>query len=155
MNEYDLKLCKYDQTFLDLSYNWLKDEEIKYLTDAGNQTKDSQLKWYKSIQDRTDYLIWGVMYNNNPIGVCGIKNINNGLGEYFGYIGDKTMWGKGLGKLMMMEVEFYVLQNSFIHILFLKVLKDNQRAISLYLKLGYKLIGEDERFLLMNKIIRK
>ena len=51
-----------------------------------------------------DYLIWGYMYNNIPIGVCGLKNINDSSGEYFGYIGNKTMWGQGLGKLMM-EVE--------------------------------------------------
>lgn len=154
MESVNVRLCEFNESFRDLSYIWLQDDEVNYLTNAGKQTKEAQLSWFESLKTRNDYLIWGYMYDNIPIGVCGLKNIKESSGEYFGYIGNKMMWGKGLGKLMMMEVERYVQQHTYIHTIFLKVLKDNGRAISLYYKLGYNLIGEDERFLLMNKTIK-
>lgn len=154
MSIFNIKFCDFDESFLDLSYWWLKDEEINYLTNAGKQTKEDQLKWYESIKGRRDYLIWGVLCENNPIGVCGIKNIKEKTGEYFGYIGEKQLWGRGLGKLMMKEIENWVKEQTNINVITLKVLKDNLIAISLYSRMGYILISEDERFLLMNKKIR-
>lgn len=155
MKTLNIRFCVFNEIFRDLSYIWLLDKEVNYLTNAGEQTKEAQLKWYESMKNRKDYLIWGIMYDNKPIGVCGIKNIKEGTGEYFGYIGEKTMWGKGLGKLMMKKLEEMIYTSlTNIHILTLKVLKDNDRAISLYYKMGYNKVGEQGRFLLMEKNIK-
>ncbi|HHQ5461068.1 TPA: GNAT family N-acetyltransferase, partial [Aeromonas hydrophila] len=90
-----LELVTYSREFLDLSWYWLNDPEIKKLTGTPTFTRQQQEEFFVSLP-RSNYLVWGLMYQNKPIGVIGLKNIDNVSAEYFGYIGEKNLWGKGL-----------------------------------------------------------
>jgi len=98
-------LVNYSKLFLDLSWKWLNDAEIKKLTDTPDFTKSEQENWYNSLQYKNDYLIFGILYDNEPIGVCGLKNVSKDDCEYWGYIGEKKHWGKGLGKQILSQME--------------------------------------------------
>ncbi|EPJ8277656.1 GNAT family N-acetyltransferase, partial [Citrobacter freundii] len=99
-----LKLVKYDESFLVLSWLWLKDPEISALTMTPEFTKEEQLIFFRSLEKRKDYFIRGITYQNEKIGAVGIKNINQDKGEYWGYIGEKKYWGQGLGKEIMEKI---------------------------------------------------
>ncbi|HHF9498441.1 TPA: GNAT family N-acetyltransferase, partial [Escherichia coli] len=93
-----LKLVEYDRTFLDLSMKWLSDPEIASLVMVPSFTKVQQECFFNSLPTRENYYIKGLIYNGYPIGAAGIKNIYKEKGEYWGYIGEKQFWGKGIGK---------------------------------------------------------
>jgi RimJ/RimL family protein N-acetyltransferase len=142
----------YDEKYLDLSWKWLNDPEIKQLTLTPDFDIESQIRWFKTLGSKKDYYLYGVLAGNNPIGVCGLKNIKDSEGEYWGYIGEKEYWGKGIGKIML----DYIIQFAYqldLKSLYLKVWDNNLRAISLYEKNGFNLISKTDDVCIMQKSI--
>ena len=135
-----VKFVKYDSDFLNKSWNWLTTEPIKELVDVPYFTRKQQKKWFKSLDDQKDYLIEGVKFLDIPIGVTGLKHITKDDAEYWGYIGETNYWGRGIGKLMVRHA-IEKAQNMSIKRLYLKVIKTNQRAISLYEYFDFKEIS--------------
>src|SRR2546428_10611273 len=150
----EIKLVSYDEVFLDKSWEWLNDSEIKELTDTPNYTKDSQLIWFNSLPFRNDYKIWGVTYNTIPIGVFGIKNITEYDGEYWGYIGEKEYWGKGLGTQIIERMLLIASTDLNLSSIYLFVLEYNKRAIRLYNKLGFKIVDNNSTRIKMSLKLR-
>lgn len=137
-----LRLVEYSRTYFYLSKEWLSDSEICKLVHAGElPSEEDRLIWYQSLPNRSDYLIWGIEYNGQPIGVCGLKHISNRRAEYWGYIGIKTLWGKGIGKLIMEELINRAFELN-IDTLWLYVRKFNERAIRLYMSCGFVIDAE-------------
>lgn len=131
-----VKLEQYSKLYLDNSWEWLSDPEVKYLTQTPDFTRDEQLEWFEKLETLDNYKIWGISYNQRRIGVFGIKNIEDGKGEYWGYIGEKEYWGKGLGKDILRLIFINALEMNLKE-LYLKVIVDNVRAISLYETMGF------------------
>lgn len=129
----------YDENYLEKSWVWLNDPEIKKLTMTPDFTISQQRKWFDGLSENKSYKIWGVSYDEAPIGVFGIKSINHikGEGEYWGYIGEKEYWGKGLGKKIMSEVLQKAKFELKLSNIYLKVSVQNKVAISLYKKLNF------------------
>jgi len=141
---------KFDRVFLDLSGTWLNDPEIRYLTNSGEVSKEQQEAWFISLPERKDYCIWGIKADSVPVGVCGLKNITASDCEYWGYIGEKQYWGKGLGKELMIYLEGQALGMGKSSI-WLRVIRENARAISLYTKQGYIIESEIDSLIVMRK----
>ena len=148
----DVSLAPFDRTFLECSFLWLNDPEIRFLTDTPVVTRDAQEAWFAGLPSRTDYAVWGVLADRKPVGVCGIKHMSDGGGEYFGYIGEKASWGQGIGREMMALVEAKARELG-VKLLRLRVLRENERAIRLYEKCGYWTGCSDEKFMYMNKSV--
>ena len=145
-----IEFVDYDRQFLNSSYRWLSDAEIKHLIASSDINREEQEKWFMNLFNRKDYYIRGIQYNGIPIGAVGIKKIFNDSGEYWGYIGEKEYWGKGIGKLMLMQMvkdarTIFSLKN-----LYLKVLHVNERAIGLYKSLGFTIVSDDGSFYIMS-----
>ena len=147
-----IHFVEYDKDFLGFSWNWLNDPEIRELTDATVFTKQQQEEWFSSLQFRDDYMVWGICYDELPIGVAGLKNIDKNSAEYFGYIGDKRFWAKGLSR-QILDLVFNYAGNRKMNRIWLKVLKMNKRAIKAYLKYGFSTYKEDDLCLFMQKTV--
>lgn len=147
-----IELNIYDDSFLDFSWIWLNDPEIKYLTNTPDFTKEDQIKWYTNIKNVVDYQIWGLSILEKPIGACGLKNIKTDECEYWGYIGNKEFLGLGLGAQIL---EYMAVEAKKIGMkrIWLKVIKDNPRAISFYLKSGFKEYCIEGGIIYMQKMI--
>lgn len=146
-----VELVPFDKRFFDKSRLWLEDEEVNRLTDTGELPAESdRLKWFESLPSKNDYLIWGVACEEEPIGACGLKNIQGSNAEYWGYIGEKTYWGKGFGSSMLKGVEQKAKELNLDE-LYLTVLVENNRAIGLYRKNGYFETGRADNRLTMAK----
>lgn len=146
----NLAFKTFDKVYLDLSWKWLNDPEIKLLTNTPDITREEQIDWFNSLQYKSDYLIWGVEAESVPIGVFGLKNITDEDCEYWGYIGEKQYWGLGLGRDIMNWLEDKARELGMSSI-WLKVVRDNTRAIKLYNYQGYVTEDERETLLLMRK----
>lgn len=148
-----VRLVTYDKIYFVLSKTWLLDSEVNYLIHAGDIPNDEErLQWFNSLMSRSDYLIWGVEYNGTPVGVCGLKKIDGKTAEYWGYIGEKSYWGKGIGK-MMMAIILDISKELKLSSIWLRVRKYNHRAIGLYKSIGFIVdLDEPETFRMIKAI---
>jgi RimJ/RimL family protein N-acetyltransferase len=133
-----VKLVRLNREILNLTWEWLNDEEIKRLTNSRDFSREEQINWYNDLSKKMDYKIWGINWKGEIIGVCGIKNITKTVGEYWGYIGIKRYWGMGLGQQILKETENKAIEIGILR-LYLIVLVDNIRAINSYFRSGYKI----------------
>lgn len=87
--------------------------------------------------------------NVKPIGVVSLINLDfkNRSAECIIDIGDKSMWGKGIGFESMSLLVHYAFSELNLHRLSLQVFSFNQNAISLYEKLGFKVEGQSREAL--------
>jgi len=140
---------RYDERLLERSWHWLQDPEIKRLTDTPDFTRDAQRSWFESLQGRSDYLIWGVEVEGAPIGAFGLKHVTREDAEYWGYLGERSHWGRGIGQWMLERArdEARRLGLSRIH---LRVRRDNARAIAAYRRFGFRVDSESGEHSLMS-----
>ena len=148
----EIKLVDYTVDYLELSWKWLNDPEIKALTNTPDFSLDQQLKWFNSLALKQNYFIKGIEFLNIGIGVCGLKNITQSDAEYWGYIGDKQYWRKGIGSLILLEMEKQAKDFGVMSV-WLNVLINNKNAIQLYRKNGYFVESINERIQKMRKTI--
>lgn len=141
---FDLRAVSYDRRFLEKSWMWLQDPEVQRLTMTPPLTRETQESWFASLPGRIDYMIWGIESNDEPIGAVGIKNIAGDSGEYWGYIGEKRYWERGIGRWMISLAVQYA-REAGLRQLTLRVSRENERAIRLYRRCGFLLdaAGED------------
>ena len=132
-----IRLRPYCENYLEKSWGWLRDPEVKTLTMTPDFDRDDQRRFFDGLAHRSDYKIWGVeLAGAGPIGAAGLKNIAGGSAEYWGYIGEKSAWGQGLGKQMLAAIEAKAAAIGIDH-LYLNVTRENLRAIALYERAGY------------------
>lgn len=131
-----LEFVRFDETFLERSRSWLTDPEVKHLTMTPDFTLEEQQRWFRRLPEMSDYLIWGISCEGEPIGALGLKHIQAGRAEYWGYIGEKNYWNSGFGQ-QMMGFAFKMARRLGLTELFLKVNRDNSRAIRVYERAGF------------------
>jgi RimJ/RimL family protein N-acetyltransferase/dTDP-4-dehydrorhamnose 3,5-epimerase-like enzyme len=143
---------EFDRQTLDLSFDWLADPEIRRLTDSPVIERAAQLRWFEGLSARLDYKVWTVTHKGKPVGAVGLKRIEAEKAEYFGYIGVKSCWGKGIGSAM---IEFAEIQARCLGLdrLELRVIDDNPRARALYLRRGFVSYQTGDGYCLMAKNI--
>jgi len=148
----EVSFGEFNRETLDLSFDWLADPEIRQLTETPVIEKGAQLRWFTGLPSRSDYKVWGVSYQGKPVGVVGLKRIEAATAEYFGYIGVKSCWGKGIGSAML---DFAEKQAGLLGLrrLELRVINDNPRARTLYLRRGFTTYQEGAGYSLMAKKI--
>ncbi|MCB0806729.1 MAG: GNAT family N-acetyltransferase [Bacteroidales bacterium] len=132
-----VEFVTFDQSYLEKSWEWLNDPEIKKLTNTPDFTKDQQLKWFKKLPELSDYLIRGIEIDHCKAGVCGLKNITETDAEYWGYIGVKSLWGKGYGKIILQRL-LNTARELNLKSVWLQVEKENIRAMRLYERSRFK-----------------
>ncbi len=149
-----LSFGRFDEIFLEKSWHWLRDPEIKRLTMSRDFTREEQLDWFARLPGQSDYLIWGVACDGVPIGVLGLKHVTKNAAEYWGYIGDRSYWDTGLGGEMMGFI-FNRAKKMGLNELYLKVHRDNARAIRLYTRVGFETASEDKDVFNMRRSLRE
>ena len=100
-----VQLLDVDEDFFHLAWHWINDKEIKELINAPEISKLEHQMCYENLKNNGSYKVWGLEYINERIGICGLKRITVKEAEYWGYIGIKNLWGKGLGKQIHLLVE--------------------------------------------------
>ena len=150
----ELSFVPYDEDFLRRSFMWLQDNELRSLTNAPEITREKQQEWFASLPERLDYLIWGIRLGDEPVGACGLKKVTASDAEYWGYLGEKYLWGKGLGRQL---VEFCLQRARQLGLrrVWLTVNAENRRAIALYAKMGFSVVRRDAANLEMERIVLK
>lgn len=127
----------YDRNYLDLSWDWLHDPELKALTLTPDFTREQQQAFFASLAGRDDYRIWGVASDDGEkIGAAGIKHIAGTRGEVWLYLGARHWWGRGVGGriIELCEEQARILG---VERLFMIAATDNVRSVRAFEKTGF------------------
>lgn len=102
-------------------------------------------EWIEFHRTRTDEILWIIAEKNSDLclGHVGLYKIDHRvrIAEFAILLGDKTWWGKGVGKHVSRAVIDYGFRQLNLHRIQLTVLATNQRAIHLYESLGFRQEG--------------
>ena len=145
----EIEVRDFTRIVLEKSWEWLSDSEIKGLTATPNFDRDTSVKWFESLKSRNDYLVKAMYYNDKPIGVFGLKNLNEIDGEAFGYIGEKEYWGKTVG---VQALEYLINYGKSINLksIYSVMLKTTLHSYKLHRRLGFVNEGDkDENNIIM------
>lgn len=138
----NIRLVPYDRVYLELSWEWLRDPEIKTLTQTRDFTRAQQLAFFAALPERKDYKIWGLKtLEGHAIGAAGIKHIKGNTGESWCYIGERDWWGRGIGGQILTLCEEKA-RYLGLKQLTMFAATDNRRSISLYSKMGFMVDAE-------------
>ena len=107
-----------------------------FLHDKNNYTLEDNIKWFKSL--KSPFFIVQIL--NEDIGYFRTSNWNTNT-CYVGMDIHPDYRGKGLSTQAYLEFFVYLQKNYNIDIFRLEVLKSNTRALNLYIKLGFVIIG--------------
>lgn len=142
----------------DLNYlnEWKNDEDIfKFLGGGYNPVSvDQQSKWMESMIDLTDnnkrYII-STLEKDAPIGMIGLYGINwiHRTAEVGLYIGNKNYRGQGYATEAYDLLEKFAINYLNLHKLKLEVVNANNKAVKLWTKLEFNIVGEliNERYI--------
>jgi len=101
--------------------------------------------WVEYHRKKSDEVLWAIAEKDNDqcIGHVGLYDIDHRVrsAEFAIMIGEKSFWGKGLGKTITAAVLDYGFEQLNLHRIYLSVLSANERALCLYEKLGFKKEG--------------
>ena len=102
-------------------------------------TLDEHRAWFSGLrEDRKEYII--VAEGMRAIGTAGLSHIDprDGAAEYGILIGERDCLGKGYASAASHELLRIAFKEMGLQRVVLRVFADNERAIGLYLKLGFR-----------------
>ena len=109
-------------------------------------------EWIKRHRNRPDEVLWTIADSatDQCIGHVGLYQIDSRVrkGQFAILIGDKALWGRGLGTRVTQAVVAWAFGQLNLHKVSLHVLTNNERAIRIYESLGFHSEGvlRDEQF---------
>ena len=130
-------------------YKWINDDEvIKYSlsTFLKISTKEEINKWYRELIENNKIANYGIFLKSNReligyAGICNISDINKS-GEFYIFIGEKRMWGKGIGKMVTEQILNIGFLKYKLNRIFLTVSEPNIGGIKAYENAGFKFEGK-------------
>ena len=102
-------------------------------------TWEEHTKWFQSRNQ--DWRTFTIEYEGRKIGVVTIGQLDYWEPETGVYIGETSLWGKGIAK-QALNLAFEYIKNYGQKYTRTTVLDNNNRSVKLYLSLGFKRIGE-------------
>lgn len=137
MPECFVRLVPFDRKYLDHSWHWLNDPEIKGPTMTPDFTREDQEAFFETLPQRENYHIWGIeSIEGEPLGAVGLKHVAGVRAEFWCYIGERSWWGRGIGgdALRLSEVEARKLG---LKELTMVATSDNSRSLNAYRRAGF------------------
>lgn len=137
------------------SVNWRNNPEVfKYTGNTYDHTITIQeeLAWISKVISNNDEYRCAIEVNGQYVGNTYITNIHNGTGEFHIFIGETNYWGKGVAKRASQLILDYAFLKLKLKKVKLLVRPQNERALLLYNKLGFKEISRSPEFISMEII---
>ncbi len=121
----------------------MKEEVSKYMYTDPDISADDQISWYKRVCNDDTKKYWLINIDGVDVGVVNLYDIDytNKRASWAYYIGDENIRGKGIGKIMELNVLNYVFEAMGFNKLCCEVLKENSFVVGLHEKYGSKIEG--------------
>lgn len=136
--------------------NWRNSEQVSRYFQLQNISEQTHKNWLEKLKhDPPDTIAFLIQYDNKFIGVTYFHSIDRIKREcnWGMYIYDTKIRGIGLGGKTLEMCLDYAKGQMGMDTIYLEVLNDNLRAISLYEKFGFEIICEKDNVKRYKKII--
>jgi RimJ/RimL family protein N-acetyltransferase len=97
-------------------------------------------RWYEAMLDDSNSCNFAIEFEGQHIGGAGLNNIDgcNASAEIGLFIGLPEMWDQGLGRDVMRTLVNFGFEQMNLHRIYLRVFAENERAVHLYKKVGFR-----------------
>lgn len=102
-------------------------------------TRGEHLAWWKSRNQ--DWRTFIINYKGQDVGVITIGQLDHWSPEIGYYIGEVSLWGKGIGKKAVQKV-LEILKTYGKQYTHTTVLENNERSLRLLKSLGFEILGK-------------
>lgn len=123
---------------------WFEDLEVtRFLLRRHPPSLDEEKEWLDKMAKDPDQLVWVVEHKGRAVGVTGIHQIHwrDGFGTTGTIIGDRSVWGKGLGRELMQLRASYAFMQLPLRKLKSAYLDGNEASARAQAAAGYKEVG--------------
>ena len=137
------------------SVKWRNDPEVfKYTGNTYDHeiTIDSELAWIRKVMANHNDYRCAILADGVYVGNIYLTDISDGCATYHIFIGDKNYWGKGVARKASLQIIDYGFKELKLDKIVLEVRKQNERAVKLYLSLGFVILDENEEWIEMEII---
>lgn len=124
--------------------NWRNSSEVsKYMYTNDLVTTDQQIKWFRKIIEDPTKKYWIIKVDDKHVGVVNLYDIDkrNKRCYWAYYLADSSIRGKGLGRLIELNVLKYVFENLGLNKLCCEILSFNEIVVKIHKKYGSKIEG--------------
>jgi ribosomal-protein-alanine N-acetyltransferase len=124
--------------------SWFADREVtRWLMRDTVPSLEEETEWVKARESDSDSRGWCIEYQRRPVGVCGADSIDwiHGSATTGTIIGDKSVWGKGIGSEMMRLRRDWFFGNLPIRKLCSGYVEGNVASGKAQAKAGYQITG--------------
>jgi len=119
---------------------WVNDPDVlAYFGSYLPYNMPKEEAWFESMSKAKDVINFAIEYESRHVGGCGFLNIEhrNQSAEIGLFIGDKSVWDKGLGQDTLRTMLDYGFDQLNFHRIYLRVFAENARAVHAYEKVGF------------------
>lgn len=120
---------------------WMNDPTVtEFLAKRSKQTLCSTWQYWRKCQRAGDIQLFAILADGRHVGNAGFYDITTTQAELRIVIGDRAVWGKGIGGTVMQQMLEYARTQHWQQVI-LHVNPKNERAVKLYTKLGFQAMG--------------
>ena len=123
---------------------WFEDMEVtRFLLLRHPPSIEQEKEWFDKMAKDPDQVLWAVEHEGRTVGVTGIHQIDwrNGFGTNGTLIGDKAVWGKGIGREVMQLRASYAFNQLPLRKLKSGYLDGNEASARAQAAAGYREVG--------------
>ena len=129
------------------SCQWRNDPEVwKYTGSRPNRfiTEEIELEWIDKVLTDNTRKVFAICLKEDSryVGNVQVTNIEGEIAQFHIFIGDKTVWGKGIGTAATIQMLEIAKKELHLKTLKLWVNIENSAARKIYLKVGFKSVDE-------------
>lgn len=139
-----LRFEKFEEKHIPLYYEWRNDPEVAQYDQSGfirPMGYEEVATWSVRMVEGLSFITYD---GDVPLGTAAFMGLDNRNrhAELAIVIGNKDYWGKGYGTQIMERLLEWGFNGLNLNRLYLHVFSNNERAVNLYEKMGFKLEGE-------------
>lgn len=124
--------------------NWRNSSEVsKYMYTNDFITADQQKEWFRQIKDDQTKKYWIIKVDDKYVGVVNLYDIDkrNKRCYWAYYLAESSIRGKGLGRLIELNIIKYIFEDLGLNKLCCEVLSFNEIVVKIHKKYGSKIEG--------------
>ena len=130
-----------------ISYAWRNDPEVWQYTDNRPDriiTPEIELDWIDKVLRNVNRRSFAIClkHNDKYVGNVQLTDIDDEKGIFHIFIGDKEIWGKGVGALATAKLLAIAKEQLHLKKILLHVNLKNSAAVKIYLKCNFNFIDE-------------
>lgn len=138
-----------------ISYQWRNDPKVWVYTEFKPHnpgiTMEKEMEWLRNKLEKTNDKRFAICLDDTHqyIGNIQLIDVQDRQGEFHMFIGERGFWGKGIGKTATRLLLDHAFAEMELDSVFLFAHEDNAAGLSIYKKLGFVPVGQNNNQLKM------